>query len=408
MWVPVILVTVLLQACAGSVTEMAGDGGGSADAAPVVADAPAGTLGWIGSRCSGAADCPFAEGTCLTEGFPGGLCTEECPLLCPDKPGAPVTFCVDGRPFGFDRGLCVSRCASPADCAPGWQCAPRNRYADPYTVVRVCVPAPAASPCIAEDELVDIAYPDLGKLWIPHEAQCGGALPLVVLLHGINPGQNPTPSLGGGRHLEIVVRALVDAGVVRPVLLAEPVQTQNASSSTGLYAPQYFDPATHLDKIAAELVRRGVTVSTLSYAGHSGAGCDPSNGLYLVLARLGELVPAYAPALRMWATEDICYAGPYSWQAPLAALGGKGDVLFNMTTTGGDPTAFEAGLFPTPQVLPCAGVLYASCIRHPTEAWCSYRTHVGDGIDHDTNPFFFVREAFPQVFPVDSTIHPCR
>src|SRR5262249_44482294 len=49
MWVPVILVTVLLQACAGSVTEMAGDGGGSADAAPVVADAPAGTLGWIGS-----------------------------------------------------------------------------------------------------------------------------------------------------------------------------------------------------------------------------------------------------------------------------------------------------------------------------------------------------------------------
>jgi hypothetical protein len=418
MWVLVILVTVLLPACQGTVTDLGGAPDapieGAVDAHPV-ADAVAaadsgvdGPPGWIGSRCAGPGDCPFANGMCLAQGFPGGLCTAECSLTCPDRAGTPVTFCVDGRPFGFDEGLCVSRCASPADCAPGWQCAARNRYADPYTVANVCVPAPAPGACDGEDEVVAIAYPDFGAVWIPREAQCGGAFPLVVMLHGINGGQNPTPSLGGGRHLEIVVRALVDAGIVRPVILAEPVQTQNAASSTGLYAPMYFDPATHLDKVTAELERRGITLSTLSYAGHSGSGCDSSNGLYLVLARLGELIPAYAPKLRMWATEDICYSGQYNWQAPLAALGGKGDVLVNMTTTGGDPTTFEEGLIPAPQTLPCASVLYSSCIHHATEAWCSYRTRASAGINHENNPFFFVREAFPQVFPTDPGIVPCR
>ncbi len=103
MWVHVIFVTVLLQACAGTVIDLGEDGGpadaavdGAIDARPVAADAvlaadgPPGTLGWIGSRCSGPADCPFAGGMCLTEGFPGGLCTKECPLTCPDKPGTPL------------------------------------------------------------------------------------------------------------------------------------------------------------------------------------------------------------------------------------------------------------------------------------------------------------------------------
>jgi hypothetical protein len=417
MWLPVISVTVLLSACHGMVGAATGDAAtpdAPADAAAATADAsadgpplPRGP-GWIGSRCAAPTDCDVPDGMCLADGFPGGLCTRECALRCPDRAGTPTTFCVDGRPFGFDEGLCVSRCSTPSDCAPGWQCAPRNRYAEPTTVTTACVPAPAPGTCDGPDELVDIAYPDFGEVWIPHEAQCGGAFPLVVLLHGINPSQNPTPSLGGGRHLEVVVRALVDAGAARPVILAEPVQTEDAATSTGLYAPQHFDPATHLDKVAAELHRRGITIATLSYAGHSGSGCDPGNGLYLVLARLGELVPAYAPTLRMWATEDICYVGDYAFQAPLAALGGKGDVLVNMTSTGGDPTTFEDGLFPAPQPLACAGVLYSSCIRHATETWCSYRTRAAAGIDHENNPFFFVREAFPQVFAADGAVAPCR
>jgi hypothetical protein len=269
----------------------------------------------------------------------------------------------------------------------------------------MCVPDVAA-PCDAEDELVALDYPDRGGLWIPREAQCGGAFPLVVMLHGINPAMNPTPSLGGGRRLEYAVRSLIDGGVMRPVILAEPVQLEGAASSTGLYAPAVWEPADHLDLLVPELTRRGITIASLSYTGHSGAGCDAGNGLYLVLARHAQLIPTYAPAMKLWGLEDICYAGAYHWTAPLATLAGTGTAIINMWSEQGDPTAFEDGLIPEPQSLPCASALYPRCIRHPSEPWCSYRTRAD--IDHDDNPFFFVREALPQVFSTAAGVVPCR
>jgi hypothetical protein len=294
-----------------------------------------------------------------------------------------------------------------AGCPAGYVCLPKSRYLDPSFILDVCVPAPPSRTCDGEDQFIPIDYPDRGGLWIPAEAQCGGAFGLVVMLHGINPSNNPTPSLNGGRHLEYEVRSLLDTGLMVPVLLAEPVQLgPDAASSTGLYDAEHFDPAHHLDLLLPELESRGITLSSLSYTGHSGAGCDSQNGLYLVLARYASLIPAFAPAMKLWGAEDICYGGSYHFTAPMTTLDGKGTAIVNMYSVQGDPTDFENGLIPDPAPLPCSDAIFTKCIRHKVKPWCSYRTR--SPIQHDDNPFFFVRELFPRVFPADTSIEPCR
>jgi hypothetical protein len=378
------------------------------DAAPpdvFVPPSPA-NVGWIGGACDDPSDCvDVADPLCFTpvDGFPNGTCSMTCTGLCPDRgqPGDTLTFCIDAIPVGLDEGMCVSRCdvalLGGDGCPAGYRCVPRNRYADPDVVIDVCLPDVPAPACAASDELIPIAYPDSGALWIPAEAQCGGPFDLVVLLHGINPSSNPTPSLGGGRHLEIETRALIDADLVAPVVLAEPVHFQG--SSTLLYSTAAgFDLRAHLDLVLAELDRRGITVQSISYTGHSGAGCDPSNGLYLLLAELDLIVPSYAPSLRLWGLQDVCYEAAYHWQAPIDALSGADTVLFNMYSVQGDPTAFEDNLFPSPDPLPCRDALYTDCMAHPSEPWMSLRTRSTAGITHDNNPWFFVREVFPRVF----------
>ena len=218
-------------------------------------------LGWIGGTCAGVADCHFTGAICLGADFPEGLCTEECTDTCPDRhqPRDTVTACVDARPFDFDQGLCVSRCDQTvwpgSGCAPGLQCLPKSRYGTPTTILSVCVPAVTPAGCPdGQDELVPLAYPQHGSVWIPAEAQCGGSFPLVVMLHGINPAKNQTPSLGGGRRLEYEVRSLIDAHLMDPVVLAEPVQDDDASAaSTTLYDSAEFNPAHHLDLVGGIL-----------------------------------------------------------------------------------------------------------------------------------------------------------
>ena len=342
--------------------------------------------------------------------MPYGVCARDCSLTCPDSsgPGVTSTFCVDGRSFGRDEGLCTTDCDvdvyGASGCPTGFVCGPRNRYAQPATVRDACLPDTATSACDAVDDVViDLLYPDEGSLWIPHEAVCGGAFDLVVMMHGLNGQANPTPSLAGGRHLEYEVRDLVDTGVVRPVLLAEPVHFQG--SSNNLYGDGY-QPAAHLQLLTDLLAPYGITLSSLSFIGHSGAGCDAQNGLYEVLHDFDDLVPRFAPEFRLWGMEDNCYNAAYHWEEPDAVLGGRGVVLVNMTTSGGDPTDFQTNLA-TNQEFGCNDAIYLTCLRHPTERWCSYRTDTSAGTTHDNNPYFFVRQVFPDVFGADGVVTAC-
>jgi hypothetical protein len=331
-------------------------------------------------------------------------------MYCPDRnqPGDTPTFCVDGRPFSYDQGLCASDCDETifpgGGCAAGYECVERNRYADPATTRMVCMPIAPASGCAGgQDEIIPVTYPDAGALWVPAEAQCGGAFDLVVMLHGINPSHSVAPSLGGGRRLELETRALIDRGHLRPVILAEPVHFQG--SSTLLYGPG-FDLTTHLDLLMQQLSKRGISVASLSYTGHSGAGCDANNGLYKVLAEKSALIPAYAPSMPLMGLEDICYESAYHWEAIQSSLTAS-TALVNMYTIQGNPDAFEANLWPAPAPLDCSPDLYGSCLRRVDRPWCSYRTRASANIIHDNNPYFFVREVFPRVFPPGMSAEPC-
>ena len=101
---------------------------------------------WIGGPCTSNADCPFADGTCLTaaQGYPGGMCTQACSRLCPDQSGPlnSVTYCVDDR-VGSSDGICVSRCdntLSPTGCRAGYVCVPEARNTESQSVRSTCLP----------------------------------------------------------------------------------------------------------------------------------------------------------------------------------------------------------------------------------------------------------------------------
>jgi hypothetical protein len=121
---------------------------GADAAAPAASDAAADINdGFIGGPCDADADCAYAGGRCLTDadGFPGGMCTEDCDLYCPDMPGAAGTFCIDPADVGLGgaAGLCAMRCdygLSPTGCRDGYQCVALPRHDEPQTVVYACIP----------------------------------------------------------------------------------------------------------------------------------------------------------------------------------------------------------------------------------------------------------------------------
>ncbi|NOY90720.1 MAG: hypothetical protein GXP55_05870 [Deltaproteobacteria bacterium] len=411
-----------LEAGFDAATDGAGDA--SLDASPADADvtmdsgtpaapSPA-NLGWIGGACADASACTDLGGAeCLRGGFANGACTQECTGICPDRgePTDTLSFCVDGAPYGRSRGLCFARCdravLPPTGCPEGYVCAPRNRFGSPRTSVDVCVPERVAMGCPGGvDELIDLPYPDRGALWVPREAACGGDFDLLVMLHGINPSSATHSSLGGGRNLQQLARALLDEGRITPLILAEPVHFQ--ASSSRLYGAEY-DPVEHLSRITSELEARGIRLSSISFSGHSGAGCNRDNGLYKVLEMQDALVPRFAPSFRLVGFADVCYGPAYHAEIPTRT--GRGLTLVNMLATMATDTeadAFEAAFLGSATAFDCDPRSWRSCRRHASERWCSYRGDLSTGIDHDTAPYWFFREVVPRVFGTDPAREACR
>jgi hypothetical protein len=110
------------------------------DAAGVRIDVPD---RWIGSECTGDADCTFPGGFCQPNQCSGrGFCSARCTGGCPDKPGYPVTFCT-ADPESSNQGLCVMR-ESPLNAA----CRPYDRmviqrvsrFGQPGVRTNACMP----------------------------------------------------------------------------------------------------------------------------------------------------------------------------------------------------------------------------------------------------------------------------
>ena len=110
-----------------------------------------GPLGFVGSPCLDDSDCQFDGGVCLQEddGFPGGSCSADCDLYCPDREGHPTTFCVEEAALipaaaSLGDGGCFSRCDlglfPDSGCRPGYGCRVEARANEPATEMYVCLP----------------------------------------------------------------------------------------------------------------------------------------------------------------------------------------------------------------------------------------------------------------------------
>ena len=392
------------------------DGGRGPDAAdgmiaPPPTPSPA-NIGWIGGHCDDRADCgDVNDAICLGGVFPHGMCSRECTQLCPDRHGPmdTTTYCVDGKAYGHLLGLCVSRCDralfAETGCPEGYRCEARNRFGDVYQSEEVCVPSVPRDCADQDDLLVAIDYPDRGALWIPGEARCGGEFDLVVMLHGSNGAHLEAGSLGGGRRVEYLVRSLIDGDLIEPIILAEPVHFEARSSV--LYG-ESFDFEAHLQRLRPHLEAHEINLGSISYVGHSGAGCSPLSGLFKLLTILDRIVPRWAPRLKLWGLQDICYNRIDQWQERLRPALESDAAIVSVKTTGGDPGAFEQAIIGAPAVEPftCHPDLMLRCAAHAARPYCSYETTFAAGITHRTNPYYFVREIFPQVFAADA--QPCR
>ena len=170
--------------------------------------------------------------------------------------------------------------------------------------------APAEAPAgNAGDPLFDAGhlfeYDNKGKkdarLWAHPAAPFAKKVPLLVFLHGIAPTklegmdcdypqlQSDFAAHPFGCHLGHLARALVNGGKVRPIAVAAPTAHDN-KSSTHLW--RVFDLGKLVQRVAEELASLNagfeIDPDEVILAGHSGAGCDGSNGLYKVAKEHGE------------------------------------------------------------------------------------------------------------------------
>ncbi len=85
----------------------------------------AGGSGWIGEKCTSAANCGFDNATCATN-YPGGVCTKACKGDCPSQPEKPESFCAD---FKTNGGFCLPVCnLSASQCRDGYKCVTLKKF----------------------------------------------------------------------------------------------------------------------------------------------------------------------------------------------------------------------------------------------------------------------------------------
>jgi hypothetical protein len=172
---------------------------------------------------------------------------------------------------------------------------------------------------------------DGGLAYVSSGATAGAALPVVVLLHGMNADELMHPWFGPPYgDLRPVLESLVTAGKVAPLVIAAPTHTRYATGASVMW-PR-FDLDGFLDATQAAL---GDT-ATLDRArvvvvGHSGAGCNRSGGILapsIVRAKPLALVDvdgcldtAIGSALaRASEAMPVYFYWQHTWPRPIASL----------------------------------------------------------------------------------------
>ena len=219
----------------------------------------------------------------------------------------------------------------------------------------------------------DFEYDNKGKkdarVWAHPAAPAAGKVPLLVFLHGIAPKldgmdcdfpqlQTDFTAHPFGCHLGQLAQALVDSGKVRPMAVAAPTAHDNKSAS---HLWRVFDLGKFVQRVAEELhgLDAGFEIDfdEVLLAGHSGAGCDGSNGLYKVAKEHGEFKDKDGGThqLRVLGFADTC---AHEGLAAIARMGLKNNpktsiyAMFKGGGGGGQPE--------TPQLIESYGTGYGA------------------------------------------------
>lgn len=161
-------------------------------------------------------------------------------------------------------------------------------------------PESAGPACTSgEDFMRDFTYesesgffpPDGGRVWVPAEASCAGSYPLVVYLHGCMRQDHATVHRNFGDSLDTdiipLTKRLIQLRQSQPVIMAAPSQTRGSATFRGVADSacggslwgNEFDPARFVELVRSNLPT-GVSISSVSFVGHSGAGCASSIGIH--------------------------------------------------------------------------------------------------------------------------------
>lgn len=176
------------------------------------------------------------------------------------------------------------------------------------TSVKTVQDTTAATSCGDSDLTVNFTYegqsgfyPVNGsRVYVPKQANCKGSYPLVVYLHGCMKRTDAVAHsrFGDGSSGDIIplAKSLIDSGAIQPVIIAAPSQTlgsrtylgvENSPCGPSLWGDD-FDPLGFVKKVQENLPQ-GITVSSISFAGHSGAGCHTSSGIHKAAAKIENI-----------------------------------------------------------------------------------------------------------------------
>jgi len=167
------------------------------------------------------------------------------------------------------------------------------------------------------------------------------ALPLIVFLHGTNPGGDLHLWLGGGGHdLRPLARRLFTEKKLRRFILAGPSQTRAAGHGRTLW--QDFDLSAFVDDVAEALDGRAtIDRGSVVFVGHSGAGCNPRGGLATDFWSHGRVSPrtliAIDPCL------DAKLGAAFARRPPRVPLW----VMWQSAVWPREPAAFKSALVPS-------------------------------------------------------------
>jgi hypothetical protein len=138
---------------------------------------------------------------------------------------------------------------------------------------------------------------DGSRVWVHSQATCPGSYPLIIFLHGCMRASHASvhKDFGDSSSTDIIplTKRLIEAGKSMPVILAAHSQTSGEAVYDGVPGSacgeslwgRDFDASGFVDAVESRLPA-GVSVSSVSFIGHSEAGCSINTGIHKALSEV--------------------------------------------------------------------------------------------------------------------------